>query len=56
MDSQPRAGDRTHHAGSHRVDLSNAGTQGALWEAGFVVTRGWGALWLLQEDVIGLFE
>lgn len=31
-------------------------SQQGLWEAGSVVTRRWGDLWIPHEDVIGLFE
>ena len=45
-----------YHAGSHRVALQNRMNNQELWEADFVVSRGWNVSLLLWEDVIGLFE
>lgn len=42
--------------GHRGVVLGNSVKQQGLWDTGFVVTRGWGAPWFPQEDVVGLFE
>ena len=38
------------------VALGNRVNQQELCKAGFIVTRGWGASWVPQEDAIGLLE
>lgn len=37
------------------VALENRMNNQELWEAGFVVSRGWGDPWFPWKDVIGLF-
>lgn len=38
------------------IVLRNRVNNQGLWKANYVVTRGCGASWFPQEDVIGLFE
>ena len=57
MYSQPQR--RTYivcYSGPYGVALGSRVNNQGLWEAGFVVSRGWGAPWFLLEDVIGLLE
>ena len=39
----------------HKLVWTMGGSNQRLWEAGFVVAKGWGAPWFSQEDRIGLF-
>ena len=42
--------------GQVRVSLENRKSNQELRGAGFVVSKAWGALWFLQEDVTDSFE
>ena len=44
------------HAGPPEVVLGDEVNSQGQWEAGFVVTGGWGGPWLPREDVAGLLE
>lgn len=48
--------DTTHFEGYLGVSLGDRVNNRGLWKAGSVVSRGCGAFWFLQEDVIDLFE
>lgn len=39
-----------------RVLHSEHSEQAGLWDASFLVSRGWDPPWFLQEEVIGSFE
>lgn len=53
--SQP-GGDSACSTGPHGSCIQEQSEKVSLWESAFVVSRGWGDPWFLQEDVIGLFE
>ena len=48
--------DSTCSTGPHGSFIQEQSEKVSLWESAFVVSRGWGDPWFLQEDVIGLVE